>query len=275
VRAASRRTAWSSVGAPHFDMGSARGLARLLPASLATRACQQQRRLRLPPWRATWVPHRGRPGRQRGSRSRRASGCGCRTGDCAPSRSTERPVGHRPGRHRQRHRRDDAVPAHACGPSPGLREMGTAPAAGPGSGDGSHPACPRCPAISRTGRTLAPHPRKYDRGLKVMHLRLHGIALVCIPWWPPPRPVSSAWRTGFPSSLRVSGCGRLHPGMYSPHRSAGHHRSPCRLIRTSPRPSTSIDRGTWSGSHRALRTDRRNGVHVDRVWSDTGGVQNA
>jgi hypothetical protein len=58
-----------------------------------------------------------------------------------------------------------------------------------------------------------------------MHLCLHGIALVCIPWWPPPWPVSSAWRTGFPSSLRVSGCDRLHPGMYSPHRPAGHHRS--------------------------------------------------
>ena len=120
-------------------------------------------------------------------------------------------------------------PAHQRGPP------GTDP--GPGPGDGSHPACPRCPAsthgiaglvaapaastrppISRAGRSLASHPRIYDRGLKVMHLRLHGIALVCIPWWPPPRPVSSAWRTGFPSSLRVSGCDKLHPGMYSPHR---------------------------------------------------------
>jgi hypothetical protein len=54
---------------------------------------------------------------------------------------------------------------------------------------------------------------------------------------------------------------------------------PSSLIRksadTGRQPSTSIDRGTWSGSHRALRTNRRNGVHVDRVWSDTGGVQNA
>lgn len=65
------------------------------------------------------------------------------------------------------------------------------------------------------GQTPAPQPRIHDRGLKVMHLRLHGIALVCIPWWPPPRPVSSAWRTGFASSLRVSGCDKLHPGMYS------------------------------------------------------------
>ena len=74
---------------------------------------------------------------------------------------------------------------------------GYSPGTGAGPRDGSHPACP---------------------GLKVMHLCLHGIALVCIPWWPPPWPVSSAWRTGFPSSLRVSGCDRLHPGMYYPYR---------------------------------------------------------
>ena len=128
--------------------------------------------------------------------------------------------------------------------------MGTAPPSGPGPWAGSHPAYPRCPAstdgiaglvaapaastrppISRTGRSLAPYPRMYDRGLKVMHLRLHGIALVCIPWWPPPRPVSSAWRTGFPSSLRVSGCDKLHPGMYFPRRA---HSVPYRLIRRSP-----------------------------------------
>jgi len=53
----------------------------------------------------------------------------------------------------------------------------------------------------------------YDRDLKVIHLRLHGIALTCIPWWRAPRLVSSAWRTGFSSSLRVSGCVTLQPGM--------------------------------------------------------------
>jgi hypothetical protein len=64
-----------------------------------------------------------------------------------------------------------------------------------------------------------------------LHLRLHGIALVCIPWWPPPWPVSSAWRTGFPSSLRVSGCGKLHPGVYSRPAEPG---STARRLRADP-----------------------------------------
>jgi hypothetical protein len=157
-------------------------------ASLATRA-GRPRRLRLLPWQASCVPHRGRPGCQRGSHSRRASGCAS-----ASSRS--------------------CCSCSCLRSSPGLREMRTAPAPGPGPGDGGHPACP---------------------GLKVVHLCLHGIALVCIPWWPPPWPVSSAWRTGFPSSLRVSGCDRLHPGMYSPHRPAGHHRS--RPVRGDQQPA--------------------------------------
>jgi len=46
----------------------------------------------------------------------------------------------------------------------------------------------------------------YDRGLKGHTPAPPRFALVCIPRWPPPRPVSSAWRTGFPSSLRISGC---------------------------------------------------------------------
>jgi hypothetical protein len=93
-----------------------------------------------------------------------------------------------------------------------------------GTFDRSHPACRRCPTsmygiaelmaapavssrppISRAGRPPAPHPRMYDRDLTVMHLRLHTVALTCIPWWPAPRPVSSAWRIGSLSSLRISG----------------------------------------------------------------------
>jgi hypothetical protein len=87
------------------------------------------------------------------------------------------------------------MPAVQPGPA------GDAYSPGTGAGAGGDPACP---------------------GLKVMHLCLHGIALVCIPWWSPPWPVSSAWRTGFPSSLRVSGCDRLHPGMYSLASPIGH-----------------------------------------------------
>jgi hypothetical protein len=76
------------------------------------------------------------------------------------------------------------------------------------------PAASTRPPVSRAGRLPAPHPRMYDRGLKVISAP-PWIALVCIPWWPPPRPVSSAWRTGFPSSLRISGCDGLQLGMYS------------------------------------------------------------
>jgi len=53
----------------------------------------------------------------------------------------------------------------------------------------------------------------YDRGLKGHTPAPPRFALVCIPRWPPPRPVSSAWRTGFPSSLRISGCDGLQLGM--------------------------------------------------------------
>jgi len=112
---------------------------RGLPVHLACRhrsrrAHAGSSRLRLLPRQARCVPHRGRPGCQRGSHSRRASGCGCQPGGCAPSRSTERSVRAPP--------RSPSASSRSCcscsclRSSPGLREMHTAPAPGPGPGDG-------------------------------------------------------------------------------------------------------------------------------------------
>jgi hypothetical protein len=145
------------------------------------RACRQQRRLRRLPWQASGVPHRGRPGRQRrGIREElaaAAAGPGARNGVSHFFRATVDIPGWPGSWRRQPRVRHRRSPVRAGPPAP-------------------HPAYVRSRSQSHT-----PAPPR--------------IALVCIPWWPPPRPVSSAWRTGFPSSLRISGCDRLQLEMYS------------------------------------------------------------
>ena len=92
------------------------------------------------------------------------------------------------------HRRDHAVPAHALGPAR-ARGRCVQPRQRRRAGDGGRPACPV---------------------LKVMHLSpprdrpgLQSMVATALA-------VSSAWRTGFPSSLRVSGWTGCIPGCTPP-----------------------------------------------------------
>jgi hypothetical protein len=107
------------------------------------RACRQQRRLRRLPWQASGVPHRGRPGRQRrGIREElaaAAAGPGARNGVSHFFRATVDIPGWPGSWRRQPRVRHRRSPVRA-GPLP---------------------------------RTL----RMCDHGLKVIHLRLHGL-----PW---------------------------------------------------------------------------------------------
>ena len=211
-----------------------------------------------------------------GSHSRRASGCGCRSGDCAPSRSPARPVGHRPGCHRRRHRRDDAVAAHACGPARACgrwvqpRQRGPAPAT---------VAIRLAPALRRSPARADPLPRT----------RVYTIAVsrscTCASTGSPSFAFHGGHRPGrcrqpgepaFPPACAsaaapscIPGC-TPRTGKSPPASEEAQGTSPIRVrwrnwADTGRQPSTSIDRGTWSGSHRALRTDRRDSVHVDRV----------